>query len=65
MDNLKILDLAFSLGIGIIGYFLRLIHSDLRSLIAQFQKLWTKHELSEVRVEELTRRLEKIEERLL
>jgi len=58
----KVMEVILSIGLSIISYFLKLIHSDLRELLKRVQTQETQLAVNENRLNTIESRIEKLEE---
>lgn len=59
--DFRIIEGIFAIGLGAITYFLKLIHNDLRGVIAKVQDQATSLAVGKEKFGELERRIEKLE----
>lgn len=57
----KLVEVILAIGLSVISYFLKLIHSDLRSLITRVQNQSTDIAVIKTEFEALSRRVDKVE----
>lgn len=58
----KVVEIILTIGLSVIGYFLKLIHSDLRELINRVHSQDTRLTVGESRIQSLEGRVDKLEE---
>jgi hypothetical protein len=64
MTDLRISEIVLTIGLSAIAYFLKLIHTDLRTVIQRVQEQATVLAVIENRFHEYDRRLEHVEQKL-
>lgn len=57
----KLIEVILAIGLSVIAYFLKLIHSDLRSLILQVQTQSTQIAVINKELDTLSKRMDKVE----
>lgn len=58
----KVVEIILTIGLSVIGYFLKLIHIDLRELINRVRDQDTRLAVGENRIQAIENRIEKLEE---